>query len=61
MATAGSTVQGQVAGLPVWVVQAWRDRGLCVRCGGAGESVWAGTGETLCWSCVEVKREAGMG
>lgn len=46
-----------VSQVPDWVRQAWRDRGLCERCGGAGDSYWAGTGELLCWAHVEVKRD----
>lgn len=43
--------------LPAWVVQAWRDRGRCQRCGGAGDSTWAGTGDVLCWDCIS-RRQA---
>jgi hypothetical protein len=44
--------------LPEWVASQRRDRGLCETCGQApAATVWAGTGQEICWTCCDKKRE----
>lgn len=39
------------AAVPDWVKSQWQSGGNCERCGGSGETVNAGTGQTMCWGC----------
>jgi hypothetical protein len=43
--------------VPGWVKSQWQAGGNCERCGGSGETVNAGTGETMCWSCHQKQLE----
>ena len=49
-------------GIPEWVASQLAARGICECCGSLpAATVWAGTGQRICWECVDRKREAGMG
>lgn len=47
-----------VRAVPGWVASQRRCRGECERCGLRGDTMYAGTGELLCWSCLDKAREA---
>lgn len=52
------TVRQAGVALPDWVRSVRRSRSECELCGMPAATVWAGTGERLCWECCESKREA---
>jgi hypothetical protein len=41
------------AGLPAWLKNNREAEGNCTRCGEPGQTISAGTGELMCWSCHE--------
>jgi hypothetical protein len=44
---------------PAWLISQLRDRSICEICARKrAETQWAGTGQLICWGCLEVKREA---
>lgn len=45
------------ASVPDWVRSQWQSGGDCERCGGPGETVNAGTGQTMCWGCHQKQLE----
>jgi hypothetical protein len=47
---------------PGWVTSQRKARGLCEICGQEqAVTIWAGTGQEICWTCCEAKREAQQG
>jgi hypothetical protein len=43
--------------VPDWVSGRWREEGNCERCGAPGETVNAGTGQTMCGACHQKQLE----
>lgn len=61
-ADAGGQLATRGRAVPDWVISERRARGDCERCGERrAATVWAGTGEVICWECCERKRQQGMG
>lgn len=53
---------GIVSKTPEWIRSQRRALGLCETCGqNPPVTVWAGTGEHICWQCCDRKRAAGQG
>jgi hypothetical protein len=50
------------AGVPDWIKSQRKAAGMCELCGQhPAETIWAGTGEDVCWDCAEKKRGQHMG
>jgi len=46
-----------MSALPGWIKSQRKAAGLCERCGQKhAVTVYSGTGEELCWECLEIRR-----